>query len=563
MAGQTFLVTGGRGFLGRYVVNKLLEKGGVKVKIVDIAPELMLDEQESSGLLGRMLYEKEAEYISADVRSSAQLIRVFQGVNVVFHIAAPSAAAASDFKLQYDVNVTGTKNVIDACLKNGVQKLIYTSSASFVFDGIHGIQNGDESLPYPEKPMDHYTETKAQAEALVLNANGRSGLLTCALRPSGIFGPGDPLLLPKIAMLARQGKMKFTIGNGQNKCDFTFVENVAHGHLCAESHLVPGAEACGKPFFITNGEPRPFWGFLFDLLLPLGYPGPSGKIPAEIILPLAHANEQLGKILNYKSEFSPSRIRNATTWRTFSSGRAAKLIGYAPPIPLEEGIARTVKAGEKWRNVPNTQSATPSKAHRALGGGRVADVLLWRDLKLSAGMLVAFLLVYYFLFGGKYRFLQLVATMAFYTVMGLFIYSLAHKATVALKMGTLPEVPLVVVPANVTTTAAEKFRQTWNSTVAPALKKIITGQDFIFIAKAIAVLYVVSWIGTLPLRTMLLVTIFLSFAIPILYELNEEHVDKAVVKAQEKAISYKNIAAGHVAKYKEAAVSQISRYSRG
>lgn len=134
---------------------------------------------------------------------------------------------------------TGTRNVINACIHNKVQKLIYTSSPSTVFDGVHGIKNGDESLPYPDKVRslsadcgvcfllqwvhvsehsciflsklqhnDIYSETKAQGEALVLSANGKSGLVTCAIRPSSIFGPGDRLLVPSLVSAARSGKMK-------------------------------------------------------------------------------------------------------------------------------------------------------------------------------------------------------------------------------------------------------------------------------------------------------------------------------------------------------------------
>ncbi|ERN03599.1 hypothetical protein AMTR_s00042p00178940 [Amborella trichopoda] len=142
---------------------------------------------------------------------------------------------------------TGTKNVIDACVECKVKRLIYTSSPSVVFDGIHGIHNGDESLPYPDQHNDNYSATKAEGEALVLNANGKEGLLTCCIRPSGIFGPGDRLLVPSLVASARSGKSKFLIGDGNNMYDFTYVENVAHAHICAEQalHSLCGSEETG------------------------------------------------------------------------------------------------------------------------------------------------------------------------------------------------------------------------------------------------------------------------------------------------------------------------------
>lgn len=81
----------------------------------------------------------------------------------------------------------GTAAVIAAAQAVGIRKLVYTSSAGVVFNG-QNLINVDERLPYPEKAMDAYNESKAKAEALVLEANGQNGLLTVALRPAGIFG---------------------------------------------------------------------------------------------------------------------------------------------------------------------------------------------------------------------------------------------------------------------------------------------------------------------------------------------------------------------------------------
>lgn len=87
----------------------------------------------------------------------------------------------------YKVNVDGTKAVIAAAVATGVRKLVFTSSASVVFDGTD-LADADERLPYSKTPVDAYTDSKAKAEAAVLAANGKGGLLTVALRPAGIFG---------------------------------------------------------------------------------------------------------------------------------------------------------------------------------------------------------------------------------------------------------------------------------------------------------------------------------------------------------------------------------------
>ncbi|VAH91381.1 unnamed protein product [Triticum turgidum subsp. durum] len=125
------------------------------------------------------------------------------------------------------------------------------------------------------KPFnDSYSETKADAEKLVMRANGRYGLLTCCIRPSSIFGPGDKLLVPSLVAAARAGKSKYIIGDGNNYYDFTYVENVAYGHVCADKTLSSedGANrAAGKAYFVTNVEPIKFWEFMSLILDGLGY----------------------------------------------------------------------------------------------------------------------------------------------------------------------------------------------------------------------------------------------------------------------------------------------------
>lgn len=99
-------------------------------------------------------------------------------------------------------------------------------------------------------------------------------LLTCALRPSAIFGEGDPLMIPSLVDNARAGKTKFMIGDGKNVCDFTYVENIAYAHVLAAEKLSK-AVGGGQAYFVTNDEPRPFWTMMGDILEGLGCVPPS------------------------------------------------------------------------------------------------------------------------------------------------------------------------------------------------------------------------------------------------------------------------------------------------
>ncbi|KAM3292258.1 hypothetical protein ACQJBY_036250 [Aegilops geniculata] len=144
------VVTGGRGFAARHLVLMLLRSGEWRVRVADLAQVISLDLDEEQGILGAAIREGQAVYASADLRDKAQLAKAFEGAEVVFHMAAPDSSI-NNFHLHYSVNVEGTKNVIDACIHCKVKRLIYTSSPSVVFDGVHGIFNADESMPYPDK----------------------------------------------------------------------------------------------------------------------------------------------------------------------------------------------------------------------------------------------------------------------------------------------------------------------------------------------------------------------------------------------------------------------------
>ncbi|KAJ4881728.1 3beta-hydroxysteroid-dehydrogenase/decarboxylase isoform 1 [Raphanus sativus] len=346
------VVTGGRGFAARHLVEMLVRYQMFHVRIADLSPALQLDAHEETGLLGEAMRSGRVQYVSADLRNKAQCETAFEGAQVVFHMAAPDSSINS-YQLHYSVNVQGTSNVIDACVEVGVKRLVYTSSPSVVFDGVNSVLNANETVPYPSKHNDSYSATKAEGEALILKANGRDGLLTCSIRPSSIFGPGDRLMVPSLVAAARAGKSKvgFSLWVMEvTSMIFTYVENVVHAHVCAERSLASGGEvsakAAGQAYFITNMEPIKFWEFMSLLLEGLGYERPSIKIPAVVMMPIAHLVELAYRLLGPHGmkvpQLTPSRVRFISCSRTFDSSKAKDLLGYAPVVPLQEGIKRPI-----------------------------------------------------------------------------------------------------------------------------------------------------------------------------------------------------------------------------
>ncbi|XP_064526352.1 sterol-4-alpha-carboxylate 3-dehydrogenase, decarboxylating isoform X1 [Pseudopipra pipra] len=330
-AGRRCTVIGGSGFLGRHMVEQLLARG-YSVNVFDIQQSF-----ESDGV----------KFFLGDLCDKEALLPALQGVAVAFHCASP-APSSDNRELFYKVNFMGTKAVIEACKEAGVQKLVLTSSASVVFEGTD-IKNGSEDLPYAQKPIDYYTETKILQEKEVLSANDpANNFLTVAIRPHGIFGPRDPQLVPILIQAAKRGKMKFIIGDGKNLVDFTYVENVVHGHILAAEKLQTGSPLCGKAFHITNDEPVPFWAFMSRILTGLDYDPPKYHIPYwlayYLALLLALLLGLLRPLVTIKATFTPMRVALAGTFHYYSCERAKRDMGYRPVVGLEEAIARTLQS---------------------------------------------------------------------------------------------------------------------------------------------------------------------------------------------------------------------------
>ncbi|KFK37174.1 hypothetical protein AALP_AA4G223800 [Arabis alpina] len=398
---KTCVVLGGRGFIGRSLVSRLLRLGTWTVRVADSTQTLNLDESDS--LLEDAISSRRASYHCVDVRDKPQIVQVIEGSCVVFYIGADDLRSHDYFHC-YKVVVEGTRNVISACCESGVRKLIYNSTADVVFDGLQSIRDGDESLQRPLKFQSMLTDFKAQAEGLIKFANNRDGLLTVALRSSIVFGPGDTEFIPFLVNLAKSGYAKFKVGNGENMSDFTYSDNVSHAHLCAVEALDSHMESvAGKEFFITNFKPVKFWNFVSRIVEGLGYPRPSTKLPVRPVLFVlsllkwTQEKEGIGSYYDTAHQFALL----ASSTRTFNCNAAKKHLGYTPIVTLEDGISSTLQ----WFSCELEKSddtTIQTKADQLLGCGKVADILLWRNEKKTFfSFLFLNLLYYWFFFSGN------------------------------------------------------------------------------------------------------------------------------------------------------------------
>lgn len=351
------LVIGGCGFLGHHIVSQLLEPSTASVSVLDL--------HTTNNRLPN------ASYYDADITSPSAVLEVLQKVRpqIIIHTASPatvsdgsSVAQKKNAKSIYQkVNVEGTRNLLEQAAEVGeVKAFIYTSSASVIHDTVSDLINADERWPVLQPPVqrDYYATTKAQAEELVLAANRKYGdMLTCALRPAGIFGEGDVQITPNMLKAYEKGQTKFQLGGNDNLFDFSYVGNVAYAHILAAVALMDthalGAKPLdyervdGEAFFITNGQPLYFWDFARMLWSQAGdTTGPEQvwTISKDIGLPLATCVEWGFWLAGgWTPNLTRQKVQYSCMTRYYDIGKAKKRLGYEPRWGMEEAVERTVK----------------------------------------------------------------------------------------------------------------------------------------------------------------------------------------------------------------------------
>ncbi len=335
-----YLVTGGGGFLGRYIVEQLLAQGdAVTVFARGAYPEL-----EARG----------ARVMRGDLQDAEAVQRACAGIDVVFHVAARAGMWGpwDDF---YGVNVIGTRNVIAACRANNVPRLVFTSSPSVIFDG-EPHEGVDESYPYPTHYESPYPHTKAIAEQDVIAAHGPD-LLTVSLRPHLIIGPRDNHLLPGLLARAKTGLLP-QVGDGTNKVDLTDVEDAAHAHLLVADALTAGSPVDGPPghgrvYFVSQGEPVNLWAWIRALLRALDLPEPHMRLSLKTARAAGAVLEKLHTVLRRPGEPRLTRFIASELAQShyYDISAARRDFGYVPQYTMAEVTERVVRAVDGRRGM--------------------------------------------------------------------------------------------------------------------------------------------------------------------------------------------------------------------
>ncbi|XP_007544951.1 3 beta-hydroxysteroid dehydrogenase type 7 [Poecilia latipinna] len=343
-----YLITGGCGFLGKHLLDVLLEKEEklAEVRVFDKHIYPGFHEQ-------RKTDEVEVTLIQGDITDYNSVLEATKGVDVVIHSASlVDVWHKIPASLIYSVNVTGTENVIRACVECGVERLVYTSSMEVIGPNVKGdhFKRGNEDTKYEVKHTMAYPKSKAKAENIVLRANGsqvKGGkrLYTCSLRPTGIYGEGHQLMRDFYNLAVERGGL--VIGGVPDHIEHgrVYAGNVAWMHVLAARALKMNPEkVAGEAFFCYDESPyKSYEDFNMELLSEFNFR--KVCMPGIVLCFLAILNDFLRWILspfyNYTPLLNRYTLAVASTTFTVQTDKAQRYFQYQPLYDWSQCLART------------------------------------------------------------------------------------------------------------------------------------------------------------------------------------------------------------------------------
>ncbi|KAJ5085120.1 hypothetical protein N7532_009891 [Penicillium argentinense] len=314
-----------------------------------------------------------ATYYDGDITSVESMLEVFRAAkpNLVIHTATPSVLDGNK-PLLYKVNVEGTRTLLEvAGGEHGdwggkCKAFVYTSSSSVVHDTQSDLINVDERWPYIRGKMqqEYYSETKADAEEIVLKYNRQSptGMVTSAIRPAGIHGEKDTTVTHKIlehGAAASNFVLRMQLGENDNLFDFTYVGNVAYAHMLAAARLLASYDRYesgqggpldhervdGEAFNITNDQPIYFWDVtraMWALINRVVEPHEVYSLPEGLLGTIGGIAETVLGLLGKTPRLTRRTVRYSCMTRYYNIEKAKFRLAYSPVVPVNEGIARAV-----------------------------------------------------------------------------------------------------------------------------------------------------------------------------------------------------------------------------
>jgi nucleoside-diphosphate-sugar epimerase len=318
--GEVILVTGATGFIGGHLVDMLVSRG-YRVRCFVRKPN-------------EHLKSLEVEVIKGDITNRGTLKNATRSADIICHLAAILGRYGVPDELYWKVNVEGTKNILEECLKGSIKHFIYFSSADVVGPLKDPNILANETFPY--NPSNIYELTKAEAEKLVLKYYHEFGLPVTIIRPAFVYGPRDKHLF-RLFKAVQEGKFVL-IGNGESFIHPTYISDVIQAsQLCLTKKRGTGE------IYIVAGERPVTWRQLVEVIADVcSSPPPRLSIPIWLSKLLAFLMERISRIYGSEPRLTTSMVKYLTESRAYDITKAKKELGYKP-LRLEEGIKKTVE----------------------------------------------------------------------------------------------------------------------------------------------------------------------------------------------------------------------------
>jgi nucleoside-diphosphate-sugar epimerase len=317
-AAPLVLVTGGTGFIGRHLCRRLLSEGcRVRVLCRDTAGPGDLDPA--------------LEIAAGDVTSRASLPAAFAGADTVYHLASALGATPCGPQGFIAVNAEGTRNVLDAARAADARRIVHCSSVG-VLGSVQGPPAREDA---PLNPEDDYERAKALGERIAREMAG-AGLPVVIVRPGWAYGPGDRRTLKLMRAIAR--RRFFFVGDGSTREHPVFVDDLAAGLArCRTAELAPGEViTIAGDEIVTIGE-------LCRLIArAAGVPLTRLHLPREPLRTIAELLEAAYKSVGREAPLTRAKVDFFLKHRAYDTAKAKRLLGFAPRVPLAEGLPRTI-----------------------------------------------------------------------------------------------------------------------------------------------------------------------------------------------------------------------------
>ncbi|MCP3890735.1 MAG: NAD(P)-dependent oxidoreductase [Desulfobulbaceae bacterium] len=313
------LVTGGTGFTGHNLSQKLLDDGHQVRLLVRSKTRVALEASE--GL----------EILEGDIRDQDAVEHAVKGVEKIFNIAAMFRSAASVDQDYHDIHVKGTQYLLEASLRNDVKRVVHCSTA-----GVHGdVKSTDTNEEAAFAPGDIYQRTKLEGELWAREFAEKNSFPLSVIRPTAIYGPGDMRLL-KLFKLAVKGVTP-VIGDGKIFYHMVFIDDLVQGFLLAAEHKA----AVGEVFIIGGEENMILDDLITTIARITNRPETLVHIPALPFQLVGSLCEKICIPLGIEPPIYRRRVDFFTKSRSFDISKAKDLIGYSPQYGLHDGLSRT------------------------------------------------------------------------------------------------------------------------------------------------------------------------------------------------------------------------------